>query len=188
MKKIALILLMAFFAVSAFAQNDETTGVRIPTGYQGFVELGNTMLHFDKDIPISLQISTTHGCHFNEHIFAGLGVAYEWTKGYNLLPVYANIRYVVLSRTVASPVISLRLGSYFGGNENIGAYGDLAAGVRFASKRDFAVSILVAGTYYSKIASSYNDEWMDSQGNWHYENVESKISLSGIAVRVGLEW
>lgn len=186
MKKIVLTFMMALFAIGVFAQNDEKTGVRIPSGYQGFVELGNTLWHFDKDMPISLQISTTHGCHFNEHIFAGLGIAYEWNKGYNLFPLYANIRYVILSRTVVSPIISLRLGSYVG--NDIGAYGDLAVGVRFASKRDFAVSISVAGTYYSKITSTYSDEWMDAQGSWHYETVERKVSPSGIALRVGLEW
>ena len=186
MKKIILTLVMALFAVGVFAQNDENTGVRIPSGYQGFVELGNTLWHFDKNMPITLQLSTTHGCYFNEHIFAGLGIAYEWNKGYNLLPIYANIRYVIMSRSVVSPIMSLRLGSYLG--DNIGAYGDLAVGVRFASKRDFAISVQLAGTYYSKIAKSYYDEWMDAQGMWHYENVDREISPSGIAVRVGLEW
>ena len=50
MKKIFLTLVMALFAVGAFAQNDEVTGVRIPSGYQGFFEMGNTLLHFDKNI------------------------------------------------------------------------------------------------------------------------------------------
>ena len=185
MKKIALTLLMAFFAIGAFAQNDEVTGVRIPSGYQGFLEMGNTW-HFDKDMPTTIQLSTTHGGFFNEHIFAGLGIAYEWNKDYDLVPLYANIRYVFMSRTVISPVLSLRLGSYLG--DNIGAYGDLAVGVRFASKRDFAVNVMVAGTYYDKITRNYYEEWTDAQGVWHYENVEKKISPSGIAVRVGIEW
>ncbi|MBR5748115.1 MAG: hypothetical protein IKY01_04930, partial [Prevotella sp.] len=121
-----------------------------------------------------------------EHLFAGLGIAYEWNKEYEMVPIYANIRYVFMSRTTVSPILSLRLGSYLG--DNIGAYGDLAVGVRFASKRDFAVSVLVAGTYFDKITSNYYDEWVDNQGVWHYENVERKINPSGIAVRVGIEW
>lgn len=177
---------MALFAITAFAQNDETTGVRIPSGYQGFMEMGNTLLHFDKNMPTTIQLSTTHGGYFNEHLFAGLGIAYEWNKDYQMVPIYANVRYVFMSRTVVSPIMSLRLGSYLG--DNIGVYGDLAVGVRFASKRDFAVSILVAGTYYDKITRSYHEEWTDAQGNWHYENVERQISPSGIAVRVGIEW
>ena len=186
MKKIALTLVMALFAICAFAQNDETTGVRIPNGYQGFVELGNTLVHFDENMSTTIQLSTTHGGYFNEHLFAGLGIAYEWNKEYEMVPIYANIRYVFMSRTTVSPILSLRLGSYLG--DNIGAYGDLAVGVRFASKRDFAVSVLVAGTYFDKITSNYYDEWVDNQGIWHYENVERKINPSGIAVRVGIEW
>ena len=77
MKKIFLTLVMALFAVGAFAQNDEVTGVRIPSGYQGFFEMGNTLLHFDKNISTTIQLSTTHGGYFNEHLFAGLGIAYE---------------------------------------------------------------------------------------------------------------
>jgi len=186
MKKIVLTLVMALFAIGAFAQNDETTGVRIPGGYQGFVELGNTLWHFDKNMPATLYISTTHGCYFNEHIYAGLGAAVEWNNKYGLVPIFANVRYVFLSRTVVSPIVSLRLGSYLG--SNIGAYGDLAIGARFASKRDFAVSVLVTGTYYDKITTNYTEQWMDANGGWHYENVERKISPSGIALRVGIEW
>ena len=65
MKKIFLTLVMALFAVGAFAQNDEVTGVRIPSGYQGFFEMGNTLLHFDKNISTTIQLSTTHGGYFN---------------------------------------------------------------------------------------------------------------------------
>ena len=69
MKKIILTFVMALFAIGAFAQNDETTGVRIPGGYQGFVELGNTLWHFDKNMPATVQLSTTHGAYFNEHLY-----------------------------------------------------------------------------------------------------------------------
>jgi hypothetical protein len=186
MKKIFLTLVMALFAVGAFAQNDEVTGVRIPSGYQGFFEMGNTLLHFDKNISTTIQLSTTHGGYFNEHLFAGLGIAYEWNRNYEFVPIYANLRYVFMSHSVVSPIVSLRLGSYLG--DDIGAYGDLAVGVRFASKRDFAVSVLVACTYYDKITRNYYEEWVDSQGVWHHENVERQINPSGIAVRVGIEW
>ena len=186
MKKIFLTLVMALFAIGAFAQNDETTGVRIPGGYQGFFEMGNTMLHFDKNISTTIQLSTTHGGYFNEHLYAGAGIALEWNRDYTLVPIYANVRYVFLSRSVVSPLVSLRAGSFI--NENIGAYVDLAAGVRFASKRDFAVSILLTGTYYGNITRTYNEQWEDAQGYYHYEMVERQINPSGIGLRVGIEW
>lgn len=186
MRKIALTIVMALFAIGAFAQNDETTGVRIPGGYQGFVEMGNTLWHFDENVSGTLHFSTTHGCYFNEHIYAGLGIAYEWNHDIDLVPIFANVRYVFLSRSVVSPIVSLRLGSYLG--DNIGAYGDLAIGARFASKRDFAVCVLLAGTYYDKITRNFYEEWVDAQGYWHHETLERKISPSGIALRVSVEW
>lgn len=186
MKKIFLTLVMALFAIGAFAQNDETTGVRIPGGYQGFFEMGNTMLHFDKNMPATVQLSTTHGAYFNEHLYAGAGIALEWNRDYTFVPIYANVRYVFLSRSVVSPLVSLRAGSFI--NENIGAYVDLAAGVRFASKRDFAVSILLTGTYYGNITRTFNEQWEDAQGYYHYEVVERQINPSGIGLRVGIEW
>ena len=96
-----------------------------------------------------------------------------------LVPFYTNLRYQFNNTRVVSPIISLRLGSYVG--DGLGAYGDLAFGVRFASKRDFAVSAMVAGTYYDKINESYYD------GNHHTQEAR-QISPSGISLRIGIEW
>lgn len=102
------------------------------------------------------------------------------------MPFYTNIRYVFLNNKTVSPFVSMRLGSFI--SKNMGAYGDLAVGVRFASKKDFAVSVLVAGTYYDKLKYNYYDEYQDAQGYWHNEYVESKINPSSISLRVGIEW
>lgn len=184
MKKSFLTLIMVLFAVAAFAQNEETS-VRVPSGYQGFFELGNSW-HFDKNMPATIQLSTTHGFFFNGHIFAGLGAAFEWNANYQMLPLFANVRYVFSNRSIVSPVVSLRLGSFI--SKKMGAYGDLAVGVRFASKKDFAVSILVAGSYYDKLTYIYHQEFQDANGYWYYETVEGKISPSGLSLRVGIEW
>lgn len=173
MKKLALTLVMAIFAITAFAQNE----VRVPSGYQGFLEQGNTF-HFDKNVRTSIQFATTHGFYFNNNFFVGMGIGLEGNNDYLLVPIYSNLRYVMINNKAVSPLLSLRLGSFLG--EDMGAYGDLAIGVRFASKRDFAVSVMVAGTYYDKIRSGYYNE----QGNWQ----TGKISPSGLALRVGIEW
>ena len=185
MKQIFLALVMALFAVGAFAQNDEVTGVRIPSGYQGYFELGNCW-HFDKNMQPTIQLSTTHGFYFNEHMYAGLGIGWEFNNDYFLVPFYANLRYVFLSRKSVSPFVSMRLGSFI--SDNMGAYGDLAIGARFASKKDFAVSVMVVGSYYDKLKYNHYEEFVDAQGNWHGEYVESKINPSGISLRVGIEW
>ena len=178
MKKIILSLVMLFMAVSVFAQEQEPK-VRVPSGYQGFFEQGNTW-HFDKNMPNSISLSTTHGFYFNGHIFAGVGLGVDFNNDRALVPFYTNLRYQFNNTKVVSPIVSLRLGSYIG--DGLGAYGDLGFGVRFASKRDFAVSAMVAGTYYDKIKEyGYYD-------NGHYINANRDISPSGISLRIGIEW
>ena len=185
MKKTVLTFIMAIFAVTAFAQNEETQDYRVPNGYQGFVELGNSW-HFDKNMQTTIQFSTTHGFFFNNSIYAGIGVALELNSDYKMMPFYANFRYVFLNKKTISPFISMRLGSYI--SDRMGAYGDLSVGVRFASKRDFAVSVMLSGTYYDKLKYSYYDDYQDHQGYWHHELVESQISPAGLTLKVGIEW
>lgn len=165
MKKIILSAIMILMAMNVFAQEQEPQ-VRVPAGYQGFLEEGNTW-HFDKNMPNNISLSTTHGFYFNGHIYVGVGIGVDWNKKYSFMPVYTNLRYQFNNTKVVSPVISLRLGSYMG--DDMGAYGDLAFGVRIASKRDFAVSVLAAGTYYDKCD-------------------DKQVSPSGISLRVGIEW
>lgn len=185
MKKTVLTLIMALFAVTAFAQNEDTQDFRVPNGYQGFFELGNCW-HFDKNMPTTIQLSTTHGFFFNNQIYAGIGLGWEFNTDYLLVPFYANFRYVFLNKNSINPFVSMRLGSYI--SDKMGAYGDLAIGVRFASKKDFAVSVLLSGTYYDKLEYNYYDDYQDYQGYWHHELVESQISPAGITLKVGIEW
>lgn len=179
MKKVILSLVMLLMTAGVFAQ--EENNVRVPSGYQGFLEEGNTW-HFDKNMPNSISISTTHGFYFNGHIFAGVGFGFDFNKDDVLVPFYTNIRYQFNNTKVVSPVISLRLGSFIG--DDMGAYGDLAFGVRFASKRDFAVNVMVAGTYFDKISDYYS--YYDDAGNYFHGNRE--ISPSGVSLRIGIEW
>ena len=175
MKKVILSLVMLLMAASVFAQDQEPK-VRVPSGYQGFFEQGNTW-HFDKNMPNSISLSTTHGFYFNGHIFAGVGFGIDFNKDRALVPFYTNLRYLFINNKVVSPIISLRLGSFIG--DDMGAYGDLALGVRFASKRDFAVSVLVAGTYYDKVKE------YDYYGCYpEYK----EVSPSGVSLRIGIEW
>ena len=179
MKKLVLAFVMLFMATSVFAQEQEGK-VRVPSGYQGFIEQGNTW-HFDKNMPNSISLSTTHGFYFNGHIFAGIGLGVDFNNDRALVPFYTNLRYQFNNTRVVSPIISLRLGSYVG--DGLGAYGDLGFGVRFASKRDFAVSAMVAGTYYDKI-KEYG--YYNADGVYVHEN--RYISPSGVSLRIGIEW
>ena len=184
MKKVILSLVMLLMTAGVFAQesNDYNPAkVRVPSGYQGFIEQGNTW-HFDKNMPNSISLSTTHGFYFNGHIFAGIGLGIDFNNDRALVPFYTNLRYQFNNTRVVSPILSLRLGSYIG--DGLGAYGDLAFGVRFASKRDFAVSAMVAGTYYDKISEYYSG--YDENGVYYHGNRD--VSPAGVSLRIGIEW
>ena len=185
MKRSLLTYVLSLFILGAIAKNEEITRVRIPEGYRGSLELTNSW-HFDENMPATIQLSTTHGVFLNEHIYAGLGAAFEWNADYLFVPIFANARYVFLSCSRVNPFVSLRLGSYI--RENMGAYGDLAIGARFATKSDLAFSIMVVGTYYSKIKYNYSESYIDAFGYMHTEYLEGKINPSGIGVRVCFEW
>ena len=180
MKKLVLALVMMFMATSVFAQEEETK-VRVPNGYQGFLEYGNTWTVFDKDMPNTLGLSTTHGFYFNGHMYAGIGIGFDACRDHALFPIYGNFRYVFTNKSAVSPFVSVRLGSYM--SKKVGAYGDLAFGVRFASKRDFAVNMMVAGTYYDKMRV---DGYYDDDGVYFQE--PRNINPSGISLRIGIEW
>lgn len=182
MKKTILTIVMAIFAITAFAQN-EKEGYRIPSGYQGFLEYGNSW-HFNKTMSTGINLSTTHGFYYNGHIFVGIGIGFDFDmEHYVLVPIYANLRYVFSNSKFVSPVASLRLGSYL--SDNIGAYGELAFGVRFASKRDFAVSVMAVGTYYDNI--QYSHPVYDENG-CYVQYVTEKLNPSCISLRIGIEW
>ena len=85
------------------------------------------------------------------------------------------------------PMTVCEIYTYTDGLEKVtdmGAYGDLAFGVRFASKRDFAVSMMVAGTYYDKITQYYSG--YDENGN--YVHGDREVSPAGVSLRIGIEW
>lgn len=182
MKKSILTIVMTLFVITAFAQNEENN-VRVPSGYQGFLEYGNGW-HFNKTMPTSINLSTTHGFYYNGHIYVGVGFGFDFDKNICIVPFYANLRYVISNHTFASPVVSLRLGSY-ASDINIGAYGDLAFGVRFASKRDFAINVMVVGTYYDNV--EYGHSVYDENG-CYVDYVTEKINPSCISLRIGIEW
>lgn len=185
MKKTILTIVMALFAIGVFAQ-DETTKVRVPSGYQGFIEYGNSWTVFDKTLPNAIGLSTTHGFYFNGHMFTGIGIGFDTNSDFTLVPIYANMRYLFSNRTTVSPFLSLRLGSYI--SQEVGAYGDFALGVRFASKRDFAVSVMVSATYYDQMTYTEWENYKDSAGNWQTRPVDKTVKPSGVSMRIGIEW
>ncbi|MBR4497711.1 MAG: hypothetical protein IKP08_03440 [Bacteroidales bacterium] len=175
MKKVILTVVAALAcATMAFSQESE---IRTPNGYQGFIEEGN-LFHFDGES--SINLSTTHGFYFGGHTFAGIGVGAEFNNDCVVFPFYTSIKYVLNTTKSVSPCFSMRLGSYLG--EDQGAYGDAAVGIRFATSKDFAVSVMVGATYYDTIEES---QYWDSVKDQY---VTKDINFSGLSVRCGIEW
>ena len=185
MKKLILSIVAIFMAVSMFAQDNQEQS-RVPNGYQGFIEYGNGWHVFDKTMPNTINLSTTHGFYFNDHMYAGIGVAVDACSEMAIVPVYANVRYVFSNTTTVSPFLGLRLGTYI--SEKVGTYGDFTCGVRFASKRDFAVSVMLAASYYDKLTYSTWEDYQDEYGDWYNHRVEKTVNPSSISLRIGIEW
>lgn len=175
MRKLSVIFFMVCASLFSFAQEQE---IRIPSGYQGYLEEGN-LFHFDGES--SINLSTTHGFYFNGHVFAGIGVGAEFNNDYILVPFYTSIKYVISNKKSVSPFFSMRLGSYLGYDQ--GAYGDAALGVRFATTKDFALSIMLGASYYDKFEG--DDYWDYVKG---MTVAGDEIDFSGISVRFGIEW
>ena len=185
MKKTVLTLIALLFAVTiTFAQQKEE--VRVPSGYQGFLDMNN-LYTFSDDIGNSIGMSTTHGFYFNPKAYVGLGIGFETNNDYVLVPIYAAIHYNFNYSKPVSPIMRLRLGSYLG--DGFGTYADMALGVRFASKHDFAVSIMVAGTFCESFDDEIYGDYQDENGYWHYNVLTTEtIQPSGVGLRIGIEW
>ena len=174
MKKLFVAVIALACATIGFAQETE---IHEPNGYQGFLEEGN-LYHFDGTT--SINLSTTHGFYFGGKTFAGLGLGAEFNNNCVIFPFYTSIKYVMNNKKSVSPFFSMRLGSYVG--EDQGTYADAAVGLRFATSKDFALSVLLGGTYYDKIQGT--EVWNSSTNQ--YETTD--INFSGLSLRFGIEW
>ena len=71
--------------------------------------------------------------------------------------------------------MGLRMGSYTGMDN--GAYAEASLGLRFASTKDFAVSAVIAGTYYEPVEYYL----VNTDGDCFY-------NFSGVAIKFSIEW
>lgn len=169
MKKTILIVAMLVMAFGLSAQ--ENANITIPSGYRAFIEEENSLQLVSKEHSL-LGVGTTHGFYMNDHCFVGLGFTMIGNESDFLMPVYAAIRYNFSYRSNVTPVLSFRAGSYL--SESTGLYADLAFGLRFASKRHFAINVMLTGTFYEPTEHPYY-------------NGGTTINHSGAGIRIGME-
>lgn len=180
MKKILFSLLFASMAFSANAQ-DVVNGVRVPSGYQGHIEYSN--LFYVKGGGTAMDISTTHGFFYTSNMFIGLGMGIHVAPDGGYVPIYAAAKYVFNNKSKISPTLQLRMGSFF--HEGAKPYGDLSFGLRFASDRDFAFSIQACGSFYAPF-DEVEDHWDSGLGM--YATTTTRMNLSSVGLRLGIEW
>lgn len=187
MKKTVLSIVAMLVASLSFAQiidvPQENGSVRVPSGYQGFLEQGPGFRFMD-DMNSSVSFSTTHGFYFNDNTFIGIGFALEGGNGFFAMPFYTALKYNFSYSGKVTPTIQLRLGSYL--SEATGAYGDLAFGLRFGSSRDFAINVMVAASYYSKYTETVSETWNPTTRV--YDRETESFQPSSIGLRIGIEW
>ncbi len=178
MKKVLVTILALIGTVISVSAQEVEAKIKIPEGYQGFLEQG-TRYHFWGDETSSVDVSTTHGFYFNGHTYAGIGIGVSAGRQHTLVPVYTSIKHVFYNDRYISPVGQVRLGSYLG--DDFGTYADLAVGVRFATKRDFALTISAAVSYF--------EPFKEEVWNWESSTTESEtVDFSGASLRFGIEW
>ena len=90
MKKIALITLLVLACAPMMRAQENK--VRVPSGYQGFLEQGNSFRVADK-FSSAISLSTTHGFYFGQHTFVGIGIGVEGNNDFTVVPVYTALKY-----------------------------------------------------------------------------------------------
>jgi hypothetical protein len=188
MKKTILALAILLMTITAFAQESKETSIRVPSGYTGFLEtgLGGVWTQYGVDGYL-YKISTTHGYHFNDKFFAGLGVGYEIGifNTPKLIPFYGSFRYVILPTKIVSPVVRVRAGGYHA-QKNWGPYGDVGVGIRFATKSRIAFNLMTTYTYYHNVTVTHYHMNLMGMGSGYYEDRQDNIS--NISLVFSLEW
>ena len=167
MKKTIVVLAIVLMTITSFAQENKETSIRVPSGYTGFLEtgLGGVWTQYGVDGYL-YKISTTHGYHFNDKFFAGLGVGYEIGifNTPKLIPFYGSFRYVILPTKIVSPVVRVRAGGYHAQNFNL----------------------MTTYTYYHNVTVTHYHMNLMGMGSGYYE--DRKDNISNISIVFSLEW
>ncbi|MBQ3616861.1 MAG: hypothetical protein IJQ89_12035 [Bacteroidales bacterium] len=187
MKKTSLFIAL-LLTVSAMAFAQENKNVWMPHGYQGFLEM-NSGFQVANGGNYTTGVSTTHGFYFNGHTYVGVGMGLDFcdiegnSSSDLIVPFFANVNYLFLNDKNISPVVKMSLGSYVGSYH--GTYGDLGFGVRFGSRRDFAVTVMVTGTFYSNLKE---EQYHYDDVSGVYSTIENYKNISTVSLRFGIEW
>lgn len=148
-------------------------------GYKGFVDVGYSFANADFDF---FEITTTHGYQFNNHIFAGGGIGFQYFSDpdYKIVPIYANFRFNFLNAKV-TPYADLRTGGTLGDYE--GFYNSISLGVRFTLKNRTAINVAVGYTY-----QELEYEYHYHRDGWDYYYWDNHENVNALTLKIGVEF
>jgi hypothetical protein len=150
----------------------DNVGVISLRGYKGFVDVGYTFAGEDEN---RIEVSTSHGYQFNNHVFLGAGVAYHdyYDYEYYAIPIYANFRANFIKKKV-TPFVDVRSGYSFGDLE--GLYGCVGMGARFGLAKKLALNLTLGFSYQECERIDY------------YYDYSEVSNTSGFAIKFGFEF
>ena len=188
MKKTIVALAIVLMTITSLAQENNEKPFQIQSGYKGFLEtgLGGVWNQYGVDGYL-FKMSTTHGYHFNDKVFAGFGIGYGVGifSSPRLVPFYGSFRYVFMPTKKASSVVRARAGAYYS-MKNFGPYGDVGVGVRFATKSRIAFNLMTTYTYCHDVTvTHYHSNFMTMYPSY-YEDRQDNIS--NVSLVFSLEW
>ena len=87
MKKLFGFLSIVFL----FSFTVEAQRVDVPSGYRGFLEYSTSYCPIDG--LTAIELSTTHGCYFTDNAFIGMGIGFEGSGDWFLMPIFVTLKY-----------------------------------------------------------------------------------------------
>lgn len=159
------------------------------SGYRGFVDFGYTIGTGDYNLG-RLELTTSHGYHFNPYIFLGAGTGFHYyctdEADEFVIPVFADFRANFIKGPIV-PFATLKLGYSFTTSEfdNLGVYLAPAIGVKFMLHNKQALSVSLGYTcQWTKIDEYYEYDPYSSYPHYY----SGTLNLSGLSLKLGFEF
>lgn len=184
MKKIVILMAVLAAMLPAVQAQEEKPAVRIPSGYRAFVQQ-ETLYRLTKDDYKHriMGVTTTHGFYFNDHCYIGIGFGFVGGEKFFTMPIFTSFMWNMSYSSAVSPLLQLRVGSYLG--DGNGSYGDLGFGLRFASKKRFAVNVMAVFSFFEE--TTVDDDYFDSSTGY-YVYGQKPYNPTSAGLRLGIEF
>lgn len=180
-----------------------STAQFLQKGYHGIVDVG--YCHYISQIdPSTIELTTSHGYQFNQHIFLGAGIGFDFTgeskwgdisgKPYNKraakvdIPLFFNAR-ANLTKTKLSPFVDARVGAYINNDGNI--YANFALGGRYAINDKMGLSLSIGYELRKVTVEQLNmltgNKYNNYRADYYYTDRPNQ-SVDGFVFKAGMDF